>query len=92
MQIVFKGQEKSIKGSGNGRLDAVANALRKHLKLEFDIVDYSEHSLQEGSTSQAISYVQIVSGDKKHFGVGIDTDIITASVFGLISAINLRLK
>ena len=89
MQIVFKGEKKLVKGSGNGRLDAVANALRKHLKLEFDIVDYSEHSLQEGSTSQAISYVQIVSEDKKHFGVGIDTDIITASVFGLISAINL---
>ncbi len=89
MDIIFKGQKKSIKGSGNGRLDAVANALREHLKLEFDIVDYSEHSLQEGSTSQAISYVQIVSSERKHFGVGIDTDIITASVFGLISAINL---
>lgn len=92
MQLVFKGEKKLIKGFGNGRLDAVANALRENLGLNFEILDYSEHSLQEGSTSQAISYVQIECADKRHFGVGIDTDIITASVFGLISAINLSLK
>lgn len=89
MQLVFKGEKKLIKGFGNGRLDAVANALRENLGLKFEILDYSEHSLQEGSTSQAISYVQIECAGKRHFGVGIDTDIITASVFGLISAINL---
>ncbi len=92
MQLVFKGEKKLIKGFGNGRLDAVANALRENLGLKFEILDYSEHSLQEGSTSQAISYVQIECAGKRHFGVGIDTDIITASVFGLISAINLSLK
>ena len=92
IRSVFKQEERLIKGSGNGRLDAVANALRENLKLEFDIVDYSEHSLQEGSTSQAISYVQIKSKDKKLFGVGIDTDIINASIYGLISAINLSLR
>lgn len=92
MQLVFKGEKKLIKGFGNGRLDAVANALRENLGLKFEILDYSEHSLQEGSTSQAISYVQIECAGKRHFGVGIDTDIITASVFGLISAINLSLR
>lgn len=92
MQVIFKGEKKLIKGFGNGRLDAVANALRENLGLKFEILDYSEHSLQEGSTSQAISYVQIECAGKRHFGVGIDTDIITASVFGLISAINLSLR
>ena len=92
MQLVFKGEKKLIKGFGNGRLDAVANALRENLGFKFEIIDYSEHSLQEGSTSQAISYVQIECAGKRHFGVGIDTDIITASVFGLISAINLSLR
>lgn len=92
MQVIFKGEKKLIKGFGNGRLDAVANALRENLGLKFEILDYSEHSLQEGSTSQAISYVQIECAEKRHFGVGIDTDIITASVFGLISAINLSLR
>lgn len=82
----------SIKGAGNGRLDAVANALRENFGLNFDIVDYNEHSLQQGSNSQAISYVQIKSKERRFFGVGIDTDIINASVFGLISAINRMIK
>ena len=92
MSVLYEGKKSEIKGSGNGRLDAVANALRENLGLEFEIVDYSEHSLQYGSTSQAISYVQIINEGRKLFGVGIDTDIINASVFGLISAINLSLR
>lgn len=92
MNVLYEGREHFIKGSGNGRLDAVANALRENLGLEFEIMDYSEHSLRHGSDSQAISYVQISSKGQRHFGVGIDTDIINASVFSLASAINLSLK
>ena len=79
-------------GSGNGRLDSVANALRKNLDLNFEIIDYSEHSLSQGSTSKAISYVQIKSEETMYFGAGIDTDIIKAFVYGLLSAINHALK
>ena len=86
--VEFEGKSHEIGGSGNGRLDAVANALRENLALDFEIVDYSEHALKEGSSSQAISYVQIQNAKSKYFGVGIDTDIIAASIYGLISAIN----
>ena len=82
----------SAQASGNGRLDCVANALREALGLEFEILDYSEHSLKEGSSSQAISYVQIQTSRGKFFGAGIDTDIIAASINGLISAINRSLE
>lgn len=85
--ILYKTQ-----ASGNGRLDCVANALREALGLEFEILDYSEHSLKEGSSSQAISYVQIKTSRGKFFGAGIDTDIIAASINGLISAINRSLE
>lgn len=88
LKAEFKGKTSEIKGTGNGRLDAVANALRENFGLNFDIIDYSEHSLQQGSNSRAISYVQIQGGEKRFFGVGIDTDIINASVYGLISAID----
>lgn len=80
--------QQEITGKGNGRLDSIANALREHLNLDFEIIDYSEHSLKKGSTSQAVSYVQIESKGKKCFGVGIDNDIITASIYGLVSALN----
>ncbi len=88
LKVEFEGKSYEISGSGNGRLDAVANALRENLSLDFDIMDYSEHALKEGSSSQAISYVQIQNANGKYFGVGIDTDIIAASIYGLISAIN----
>lgn len=90
--VEFEGKNHEIGGSGNGRLDAVANALRENLALDFEIVDYSEHALKEGSSSQAISYVQIQNAKSKYFGVGIDTDIIAASIYGLISAINRALR
>lgn len=81
-----------INGSGNGRLDSVASALREYLGIAFDILDYSEHSLNQGSNSSAVSYVQIESNGKKCFGVGIDSDIIIASINGLVSALNRILQ
>ncbi len=92
LKVKFEDKDYEIGGSGNGRLDAVANALRENLSLDFDIIDYSEHALKEGSASQAISYVQIQNAKGKYFGVGIDTDIIAASIYGLISAINRALR
>lgn len=83
-----KGESSLITSSGNGRLDSVANALREYLKMDFEILDYSEHGLKKGSDSKAVSFVQIESKGKKCFGVGIDSDIIKASVFGLVSALN----
>ena len=62
------------------------------LDINFEILDYSEHSLKEGSKSQAISYVYVDFEGKKMFGVGIDEDIIAASIKGLTSAINRALK
>ncbi len=82
----------TIEGKGNGRLDSVANALRKYLNIEFEILDYNEHGLKKGSDSKAVSFVQIESEGKKCFGVGIDSDIIAASVFGLMSALNRLLE
>lgn len=94
VELKFKlnSKEQSLSAKGNGRLDSVANALRKALDINFEILDYSEHSLKEGSKSQAISYVYVDCEGKKLFGVGIDEDIITASIKGLTSAINRIIK
>ncbi|MCH5313525.1 MAG: 2-isopropylmalate synthase [Helicobacter sp.] len=88
LEIDKNGNKAQIKGKGNGRLDSVADALRVYLDINFDILDYSEHSLKKGSDSKAVSFVQIESNGQKCFGVGIDSDIIAASVFGLTSALN----
>lgn len=89
LNITIDGVEKDIGGSGNGRLDAVSNALRDNTDLTFDILDYKEHSLSKGSTSKAVSYVKIIDCRKKfQWGVGLDRDIIASSVKALFSSIN----
>ncbi len=82
----------SASGKGNGRLDAVSNAVKAFTKLDFSINAYTEHALDQGSSSQAVSYVEIVSGGKSYWGTGLHTDIVTSSIKAFVSAINNMLK
>ncbi len=87
--IEYNGVKKVITRSGNGRMDAVSNALKESLGLDYNIVTYTEHALQQGSNSQAVAYVGIEEGNGKiTWGTGIHTDIMTASINALFSAVN----
>lgn len=87
--VKIDGVEKEIKGDGNGRLDAVSNAIKENLRICYQDLTYTEHALEQGSKSRAAAYVGITGGDSKvTWGVGVDSDIITASVKALFSAIN----
>ena len=85
------GKKVEIEASGNGRLDAVSNALAKHFNKPCEIMCYEEHALKDGSDSSAIAYVGIEHGAKGSFGIGIDHDIIRASIDALESAMNRSL-
>lgn len=75
--------------TGNGRLDAVSNAVKSITGYDFVITTYTEHALQVGSKSKAVSYVGITSSnDEVYWGAGINTDIIVSSIHALASAIN----
>lgn len=83
------GMPKIYHGTGNGRLDAVANAVKKHFHVEFKLICYEEHALQHGSNSQACAYVGIEAPEGVvTWGCGIKNDIIDASVCALLSAVN----
>ena len=85
--------QKVYHGNGNGRLDAVATAIKKHFDVEFKLTCYEEHALQSGSNSQACAYVGIETPEGKTiWGCGIKNDIIDASVCALLSAVNKQLK
>ncbi|MCL2665629.1 MAG: 2-isopropylmalate synthase, partial [Defluviitaleaceae bacterium] len=84
--------EFNIEGSGNGVLDAFCNALRKELGIDFEIVYYTEHSLESGAGAQAITYVEISSGGKTFFGAGISSNIIKSSMRAVTSAVNNSIK
>ena len=87
------GKKSNIENGGNGRLDAVSNALSEHFGKPCDIFCYEEHSLKKGSDSSAIAYVGITGEDgKNYFGIGIDHDIIRASIDALESAMNRSIE
>lgn len=76
---------------GNGRLDAVSNALKKAYSLNYELVTYQEHALTKGSRSLAIAYVGVRNPDGTYgWGAGTDSDIIRASIDALVTAINNR--
>ena len=86
---VFEGRRNVIITSGNGRLNAVSNALRKYYHLDYNLVTYEEHSLERSTRSRAIAYVGIEDPDRRMFwGAGVDEDIIRASISALLTAVN----
>ena len=78
----------NITGVGNGRLDAVSNAIKHYFDVSYELSVYEEHSLTKGSSSRAVAYVGVVCNKKRYWGVGIDADIIKASIQALVVAVN----
>ena len=87
----FNGKTISTEAVGNGRLDAVSNALKKAYELKYSLEVYQEHALERSSSSKAIAYVGIKKPDgTMAWGAGVDPDIIRASIDALVTAINNR--
>ena len=87
-EIIDGGKEITIEGLGTGPVDGFLDALCKHLGIEISVVDYSEHTLQPGADASAVCYMEVESNGKKLFGVGINKNIVTASLEALVSAAN----
>ena len=77
-----------VTGTGNGRLDAVSNAIKNYFNVSYELSFYEEHSLTKGSSSKAVAYVGVVCNGRRYWGVGIDNDIIKASIEALTVAVN----
>ena len=89
--IEYAGKAETVEVEGNGRLDCVSMAIKKVTGKDYVLENYVEHALEEKSTSQAASYICIVSENKPYWGAGIHTDIMTSSVKALVSAVNRML-
>ena len=87
----FNGKTITTEAVGNGRLDAVSNALKKAYELKYSLEVYQEHALERSSSSKAIAYAGIKKPDgTMAWGAGVDPDIIRASIDALVTAINNR--
>ena len=92
-KITADGRLKTIKGHGNGPVDGFVDAIRKESGLTFDVADYREHAMGMGANATAVAYVELRLADGTTlFGVGIDKNIVAASLKAVLSGVNRALK
>ncbi|AQU81982.1 MULTISPECIES: 2-isopropylmalate synthase [unclassified Halomonas] len=82
---------QTLIGEGNGPLAAFVKALVANGQ-DVEIIDYHEHSRGQGADAEAIAYVEVRIDGKAVFGVGTDESITSASMKGVLSAINRHLS
>jgi 2-isopropylmalate synthase len=85
--VELDGIERTVEGVGNGPIAAFVNALTG-AGVDARVLDYSEHALGSGEDARAAAYVEVASGDSVVWGVGWDPNIVTASLYGVVSAVN----
>ena len=90
-QLIVNGQHVTVKGEGNGPIDALMNGLHDELDVRFSVRDYHEHALTAGSEASAVAYVEAQGEDgSTWWGVGMSSSILDASLEAVISAANRR--
>ncbi|MDE1915995.1 MAG: 2-isopropylmalate synthase [Sphingomonadales bacterium] len=88
-KIGVDGKEQSVSGRGNGLISSVVATLADSFGVNLSVKDYSEHALSAGSDARAAAYVECTGPDDQIiWGVGIDSDVATASVRAVLSAAN----
>ncbi len=82
------GSERRVRGQGNGPIAAFVDALARQAGVGLRIADYHEHATGRGADANAVAYVEAQFGEATVFGVGIDANIVTASLQAVVSAVN----
>jgi 2-isopropylmalate synthase len=91
VEVRTDGQNREIEGVGNGPISAFCDALAS-LQIAVRVLDYTEHALSAGSDAQAAAYVECDVSGQILWGVGIDTNTVTASLRAVLSAVNRARK
>ena len=94
LKFKYKGEEKYVEIDGNGPIDAVHRALKKETGIDTKVLDYTQHTLSEGSHARAAAYMQVLDKEtgKTTYGVGVSSNITRASIRALFSALDRLAK
>jgi 2-isopropylmalate synthase len=79
------GRVQALNGAGTGPIDAFVDALERHAGMPIRVLDYHEHAIGSGADARAVAYVELRIGERTLFGVGIDRNIVTASLNAVVS-------
>ena len=85
--IQLGGKTVSIQGEGTGPVDAFVAGLNATGLAQVRVMDYREHAIGSGANAQAVAYLELRVGDRTLYGVGVDADILTASLKGILSGL-----
>jgi len=92
-EIAVQGERRKLDGKGNGPIDAFVSALSALSGQKLAVADYHEHAVSSGSDAKAATYIELKVGEGRPiFGVGIDANIVTASLKAILSALNRAQK
>ncbi|HEY8473495.1 MAG TPA: alpha-isopropylmalate synthase regulatory domain-containing protein, partial [Natronosporangium sp.] len=87
--VDLAGERRELTGVGNGPIDAFTQTLAS-LGIGVRVLDYAEHALSAGGDARAAAYVECEVDGESRWGVGVDPNIVTASLQAVASAVNRR--
>jgi len=87
VEVRLEGETRMLDGSGNGPIAAFVDALSA-VGIDVRVLDYAEHAMSAGGDARAAAYLECVVGDEVLWGVGVDANIVTASLKAVVSAVN----
>ncbi len=90
LTFTYKGKEETTVGDGDGPISAIVDAINQSKHFNIDILDFSQHSISNGSKAEAISYVELknLETNKVYYGVGISQSIVKSTIYAIFNAIN----
>ncbi len=88
LKLLKDNKEHTIKGVGNGPIDAFINALKQDLDLSVKVLDYHQHAISTGSDAKAVAYIEVQNEGKSSWGVGMHANTVIAGLLSVISGLN----
>ena len=85
--LYVDGQRRELDGAGNGPIAAFVDALSA-LDYDVRVLDYHEHAMSAGGDAKAAAYLECAINGQVFWGVGVDANIVTASLKAVVSAVN----
>jgi 2-isopropylmalate synthase len=86
-QVQMAGRSFGVRGTGNGPIDAFVEGLGAACGETIRVLDYHEHAIGGGADAKAVAYLELRVGDKTLFGVGMDSNIVSASLKAIVSGV-----
>jgi 2-isopropylmalate synthase len=86
-RLQVDGRDRTLRGTGNGPVAALVQALRAEFGLPLEVLDFSEHAVGAGAEAAAVAYVEARDGEGTvRWGVGLHESVLTASLRAVVGA------